>query len=127
MEPPGIAESEKFANANYSSIQIVVRFMADRSKAIEGVFPIKDKTHRDEAIRGLWFRAFAWMRSIEQLNGAGHFQAISAGLRALLEIAVDLILLHHDKTNGLGWKIQQWGTSERMKAAEQLVRFYHAK
>jgi hypothetical protein len=45
----------------------------------------------------------------------------------ILEITVDLILLHHDKTNALGWKIHHWGISERMKAAEQVVDFYKAK
>ena len=109
MEDINIHHSARFADANYSGIQLIARFMEDHSKMIEGVFPRKAEGYRDAAIQGLWFRAFAWMQSLEHLNSARHFQAISAGLRALLEMTVDLILLHHDKTNGLGWKIQQWG------------------
>jgi hypothetical protein len=67
------------------------------------------------------------MLSLVALNHTKHFQAVSAANRALLEILVDLILLHHDKTNASGWKIHQWGVSERMKSAEQVVDFYQRR
>jgi len=115
-----------FADAFYSGVQIVAEHMKECSGMIEGVRVKDDTPARDATIQGLWFRARAWMQSLEALNHTKHFQAISAANRALLEILVDLILLHHDKTNGLGWKIHQWGISERMKRAEQIVDFYQA-
>jgi hypothetical protein len=112
------------ADAFYSAVQIVGEYMKECSGMIEGVRVKADTPHRDASIQGLWFRARAWMQSLEALNHTKHFQAISAANRALLEILVDLILLCHDKTNGAGWKIHQWGISERMKAAEQIVEFF---
>lgn len=44
----------------------------------------------------------------------------------MLEFAVDIILLHHDKTNTSGWKIFQWSQSEKLKAAETIVNFFKA-
>ena len=71
---------------------------------IEGVRVKDDTPARDASIQGLWFRARAWMLSLEALNHTKHFQAISAANRALLEIRI----------------------SERMKRAEQIVDFYRA-
>lgn len=69
-------------------------------------------------------RAYAWMQTLGKLNPLD-FQAISVGNRALLEVTVDLALLHHDKTNESGWKMFQWNVSEKMKASEQIVNFYN--
>ena len=120
-------KSNAFVTGLYQGAQIVAGYMKDRSSLIEGVISKPETGHRDSSLKGLWLRSFAWMRSLETLNHTRHFQAISAGNRALLEITVDIILLHHDKTNALGWKIFQWGISERMKSAEQVVDFYAKK
>lgn len=123
----GIENTTDFADAYYSGVQIVAEYMHQKSDAIEAVLCKNETGNRDAAMKGLWFRCRAWMQSLERLNHTKHFQAISAANRALLEITVDLVLLHHDKTNAFGWKIHQWGISERMKAAEQVVFFYKKK
>jgi len=74
---------------------------------IQGVLSQPAVGHRDTSLKGIWLRALAWMQSLETLNHTKHVQAISAGNRALLEISVDMVLLHHDKSNALGWKIFQ--------------------
>jgi hypothetical protein len=72
-------------------------------------------------------RAYVWMQTLARLNDPLDFQAVSAGNRALLEIAVDLVLLHHDKTNESGWRMHWWGVSEKLKASEQILDFYKTK
>lgn len=119
-----IEESNVFATGLYQGVQIVAGYMKDRSHMIEGVLPKNETGHRDSSMKGLWLRARAWMQSLEALNHTKHVQAISAANRALLEISVDMVLLHHDKTNASGWKMFWWGQSERMKAAEQVVDYY---
>jgi hypothetical protein len=42
----------------------------------------------------------------------------------LLEITVDLILLHQDKTNSTGSRMHWWGESQKMKSAEQIINYY---
>jgi Family of unknown function (DUF5677) len=119
-----IENTTAFATGLFQGVQVVAEYMKNRSSLIEDVFCKPDTGYRDACMKGLWFRARAWMQSLEVLNHAKHVQAISVANRALLEITVDMVLLHHDKTNSSGWKMFQWGMSERMRAAEQTVKFY---
>lgn len=84
-----------------------------------------DKTSdRDANLHGLFLRALAWMLTLDKLNQGRDFQAIISGARALLEITVDLILLHYDKTNGSAWRMKWWGESAKLKAAKAVIEYY---
>lgn len=122
-EVPSIDQGSMYADAFYSGVQIVTEYMKCRSVTIQAVQPKNDTRHRDEALQGLWQRSLAWMLTLERLNHAKYFQAIVAGNRALLEIAVDIILLHKDKSNLSGWKLHSWAESEKLKAASHILRF----
>ena len=122
--PLQLDETTAFATGLYQGVQLVADYMKQKSPLIEDVFCKPDTGHRDACIKALWLRSSAWLQSLELLNHAKHVQAISMANRALLEITVDLVLLHHDKTNLSGWKMFQWGISERMRAAEQTIGFY---
>lgn len=126
-DEPAIEETKAFATAHFQGTQIVSRYMKDRFPLIEGVMIKSETRHREDCLKGLWMRAYAWMQTLEKLDNPLDFQAISVGNRALLEITVDLILLHHDKTNGSGWKMFWWNLSEKLKAAEQIVNFYNKR
>lgn len=119
-----LEQSEAGAAGFYRGLEVVAGYMESVSGLVEGVRPRKATRHRDESIRGLWYRAWGWVQSLKLLNSTKHVQAHLAGNRALLEIATDMILLHHDPTDGLGWMYVQWGQSEKWKAAEQAVNFY---
>lgn len=116
--------AEAHANAMFAGIQFYREYMHKCEPMIMSVLPRQAFKHRDDAIRAVWLRAYAWMQSLELLNHTKHIQAISAGNRSLLEFTVDLILLHTDVTNSSGWKMYHLAFSERLKAAEQLVKFY---
>src|SRR5882724_10694626 len=93
-----IEDTTAFATGLYQGVQLVAEYMKNRSPLIEDVFCKPDTGYRDACMKSLWLRARAWMQSLEVLNHAKHVQAISVANRALLEITVDLVLLHHDKT-----------------------------
>jgi hypothetical protein len=118
--------AEAHANAMFAGIQLYREYMKTCEPMIMSVMPRQALKHRDDAIRAVWIRAYAWMQSLELLNHTKHIQAISAGNRSLLEFSVDLVLLHTDPTNASGWKMYHLAFSERLKAAEQLVDFYGA-
>ncbi len=120
-----IEKSKAFATAHFQGAQVVFQYMKDRYPLIQAVIIKPETGHREASLRGLWMRAYAWLQTITKLNDPLDYQAISAGNRALLEITVDLILLHHDKTNEAGWKMFQWKNSEKMKAAEQILNFFN--
>jgi hypothetical protein len=125
-QPPDInlETSTAFVEAFYSAVQLVVEYMRKSNDMILGVLSKDDDTKiRDHALQGLWLRAFAWMQSLETLNHTKHFQAIASGNRALLEITVDLILLHSDKSNESASKMHWWAQSEKLKAATIIVNF----
>ena len=90
---PDMESTTAFATGLYQGVQIVA-YMKDRSEMIESVISKPETEHRDRALRDLWRRSRAWMQSLELLNHVKHFQAISSANRALLEITVDIILLH---------------------------------
>jgi hypothetical protein len=122
-----IKKTHAFASGYHQGIKIVAEYMKNRSELISTVILRPDTELRDTVLKGLWLRSRAWLQTLEILNHTRHVQAISVANRALLEITVDMILIHHDKTNATAWKLYQWGESERMKAAEQLVNFYKEK
>lgn len=119
-------EAEARANAMFAGVQLYVQYMRKCEPMIMSVLPRPELGHRDNAVKAVWLRAYAWMQSLELLNHTKHIQAISAGNRSLLEFTVDLVLLHNDPTNNGGWKMYHLSFSERLKAAEQLVAFYGA-
>jgi hypothetical protein len=123
-DAPTIEQTKAFATGLYQGTQVVADYMKDRWPTINAVMTKADTGYRDACIKGLWSRAHAWMQTLVKLNDPLDFQAISVANRALLEITVDLILLHKDKTNGSGWKMHWWGESQKMKSSEQIIRYY---
>lgn len=121
---PEIEKTKAFATGLFQGAQIVSDYMKDRYPLIEGVIVKSETGYREACLKGLWMRAYAWMQTVGKLNGPLDFQAISVGNRALLEITVDLVLLHHDKTNASGWKMYWWSESEKMRASEQIIKYY---
>jgi hypothetical protein len=121
-----LKEAEAHANAMFAGIQLYREYMHKCEPMIMSVISRQALAHRDDSIKAVWIRAYAWIQSLEVLNHTKHIQAISTANRALLEFTVDLVLLHVDPTNASGWKMYQLAFSERLKAAEQLVDFYGA-
>lgn len=120
-------EAQWFADAHYSGIELVSKYASSKVPMVQGVLVRPHLEHRDSCIRGLFYRTTAWLDTLAVLNKVGHFQAISTANRALLELAVDLFLLHADSTNESGWKMYCWGLSERMKSAESVVEYFRSK
>jgi len=123
---PTIEQTKAFATGLYQGAQVVADYVKERWRLIEGVLPKSQTGHRDACMKGLYARVLAWMQTIVKLNDPLDFQALSIANRALLEITVDLILLHQDKTNSSGWRMHWWGESQKMKSAEQIIRYYES-
>lgn len=120
-----IQKSEAFAEGYYASIQVVSEYMKNRwNNLIDPILPKPETGFRDACIKTLFCRAVAWLQTLEKMNHTVCFQAVVSSNRSLMEIVVDLILLHHDKTNHSGWKMYWWGLSEKLKACEETIEFY---
>lgn len=120
-----IKKSEASAEGFYASTQIVSGYLTDRWNNLINPVLLKHETpNRDACIKSLYLRATAWLKTLTKMDHAVCAQATLAGYRSLIEIVVDLFLLHHDKTNGSGWKVYVWGLSEKLKGAEETLEYY---
>jgi hypothetical protein len=64
------------------------------------------------------------MRSLAKLNQSTDFQAVAGCNRTMLEIVVDMILLHHDKTTHSAYWMEQWELSAKLQVAECLINYF---
>jgi hypothetical protein len=120
-----IAKSKALATGFFQGAQVVQHYMKDRYVLISEAEGKPEETgYKVGCMKRLWIRAYLWMETLAKLNDPLDFQAISIGNRALLEILVDLILLHPDKSHELAAKMFWWGESEKLKASEQIISFY---
>lgn len=119
--------SNSFAEGHFKGVTIVTNYMKDQWGLLDTVFEKPETDERDQCMKALFLRAHAWMKSLTKLNQPSDVQAISTATRTLLETAVDMILLHHDKSNEGGLKMYWWGMSERIRSAEILVDFHRRR
>jgi hypothetical protein len=78
-----------------------------------------------ETVAMLFARSIAWMRTVRKLKDPyDDFQAPCAASRAMLEIAVDLTLLHHDRGANPIAKLAAWEESSMFKAAVKAKAFF---
>ncbi|HEV8589314.1 MAG TPA: hypothetical protein VGQ72_10600 [Pyrinomonadaceae bacterium] len=120
----GTEESKAFATGLLHGVEIVADYMAICYPAISEAEGSPETGYKTGCMKRLWLRAYVWMNTLRRLTDPLDFQAIAVGSRALFEILVDLILLHHDKTHELAAKMFWWGESEKLRASEQIISFY---
>src|SRR2546423_14730729 len=117
-----IDEFKAGAEGFYRGAVLVADFMQEVHKNL--LSTLIDPSWREENTMGMFLRALAWMRTLKKLNEAVTFQAMVACNRALLEIAIDMILLHHDKTDASWWKMHSWEQSAKLKVAVEMMKYY---
>ena len=86
--------------------------------------PAPDRAY---CLKTLWIRAALWMRTVAKLDHPVHIQAMSIANRAMVEFAVDMLLIAVDKTNESGRRLRIWSESERIKHFENVVAHYKRK
>lgn len=81
-------------------------------------------SERETAMHGVFLRAASWMKTLKKLNHPSDVQAIVTCNRSLLEITVDIILLHEDRTNATASRMWWWEESAKLKSAEAIATYY---
>jgi hypothetical protein len=119
-----INKAHKIAEKGFQNVELVCKFIDERYRnSISGVQARSIFQVRDDSLIGLWHRSYSWIKSLSRLNQETDFQPITTANRALLEILIDMILLHNDKTNGLAETLFWWSQSEKLKVAECKIKF----
>jgi hypothetical protein len=116
-------EGMVIAKRLFQNVCFVASYMDDlHPKLLEKVNG--SKSDRDKRLVSLYQRSLAWMLTLAKLNKVTYFQAIVAGTRALLETTVDIVLMYHDKGPQSASKMEWWEESEKLKAAEALMKYF---
>jgi len=92
-------------------------------KANELMVPVRRIAERKRVVGESFERATAWVMSLAVLNRPVDIQAIHAATRSLFEIAVDMVILHNDTSDKSAELLTLWEDSQRLKAAEEYVRY----
>jgi hypothetical protein len=114
--------AEQFRADMYHGAVAVADHIRERSSLLDGVLERHSTMDRDTNLRVLFDRTHAWAASLRKLDHASDMQAVAACTRALLEITVDMLLLHGDKTNESGLKMRWWDLSAKLQMAVAFVQ-----
>lgn len=80
-------------------------------------------SRKEEALKGLYFRMYAWVRSLVSLNDTVHFQAAASAARSIFELLLDVKLLIDDKPKDAIDKFEAFTQVERFRVAKKYVDF----
>ncbi len=119
--------AHEFAERCYQSTEIICDYLESGWQAISNVPPENKSDKRKQCLETLYLRVLGWLKTLKKLNDPVCVQAILTAPRSLLEIAVDMILLHYDETNKSAEMIDVWATSERMASATKAISYYRGK
>jgi hypothetical protein len=90
---------------------------------LRGVF---SPSVQEQCVHALFLRSLGWVTTLEVLKGPPHFQAIATSARALLEAAVDVVLLCKGP-NGAPQEMLDWTISAKLKLCKEVINFYKAQ
>lgn len=127
METKSFEEIHAHAEAAYQGIELLFKFMERYQDPLMAVLVANEFAHRETALKQLWVRAFSWVKSLSLLSHSSCFQSVAVANRSLFELCIDLILLHQEKTNELGFKIFWFSQSELLKDATCITDYFSRK
>jgi hypothetical protein len=104
----------------------VATYMKDRITPLLKSGLLK-KAERDNCLWGLFLRATAMMSSVSRLQQPIDFQLLAAANRGLIEILVDMILIHHDKTQASAKLMRRWEDSAILRMGQTTKEYFKKK
>jgi hypothetical protein len=123
MEQPMNEVNERnVAEGLFRGVVLIADYMREANQNL--LDTLMDPSERETAMHGSFLRAASWMMSLKKLKHPSDVQAIVTCNRSLLEITVDIILLHGDKTEAAASRMYWWEESAKLKSAEAIVAYY---
>ncbi len=112
----------------FAGLKIVSEYLTKcQEDLINPVLSTSESELRDSAIKTLYVRAVLWVQALERLNHYSHVQSSLSATRSLLELVVDLILLHCDKTNLTAEKMNAFAELDKWRGCRNVVEFFTQK
>lgn len=82
------------------------------------------ESERESAIAGTYYRMFAWMKCLTNMDNRVHFQGVAAGARALFELFIDIRMLSDDKSSASAKKYHAFSDVDKLIKATKRIQFY---
>lgn len=117
MDQEATLAAEHFRGEMFQGVSAVAQHIKHRAELLDGIMESSGTVDRETHLRILFVRVRAWMKSLCKLDEASDIQAVAACTRALMEIAVDMLLLHADKSNDSGERMRWWNLSAELQMA----------
>lgn len=112
----------------YTGLKIVSEYLTKcQEDLINPVLSTPESELRDRAIKTLYVRVVLLMQALERLNHFSFVQSSLSTTRSLLELVVDLILLHCDKTNLTAEKMNAFAELDKWHGSGKIVVFFTEK
>ncbi|MFA5157005.1 MAG: DUF5677 domain-containing protein [Candidatus Omnitrophota bacterium] len=108
---------EAFYEGTRAAAELAKQVMIPQLKAL--INPSK----KEEIIKGLYFRMYAWMLTLVSLKDTVHFQATASAARSIFELLLDIKLLIEDKPANPIDKFEAFIQVEKFRAAKKYVEF----
>lgn len=120
-----LEEAKKDAQRANRGVRLLEEYLGrEIVPLINGLASIPRKT---ESVVGLFYRALLLLQGLCRLDHASDFQLALAANRALMEILVDSVLLHHEEPQDALLRLEQWERSARLKASEGTLAYVTSK
>src|SRR3990167_4337870 len=85
---------EAFYEGTRAAVDLAQQVMIPQLKAL------MNPSRKEEILKGLYFRMYAWMRTLVSLNDAVHFQADASATRSIFELLLEIKLIMDDNPKG---------------------------
>jgi hypothetical protein len=79
---------------------------------------------REQAILGLYYRSIGFVRSAMELKSAVHQQTLTSTERSIIELYVDMELIHRNLIPDAVEKLEAFNEVQKLKAARRIDRFF---
>jgi hypothetical protein len=81
-------------------------------------------SEREKTILLHYYRIMAYCRSLLVLNNAIHFQSVASATRSILEIYLDMEILHRDLFADGVTRVAAFMEAQKLKAARKILKFF---
>src|SRR5688572_30633728 len=82
-------------------------------------------TDREKVILGLYYRSVGFCRTAIELKSVIHQQSLTSAERSVIELYVDIELVHRDAIPDAVEKVIAFSDWQKLKAARRMDKFFH--
>jgi hypothetical protein len=85
---------------------------------------LRESSDREKVVLGLYYRSIGFCRSAIELKSVIHQQSLTAAERSIIELYVDMELVHRNAIPDAVAKVIAFGDWQKLKAARRMNKFF---